>query len=106
METQAKPLINDRRWVALANSSTAMSPLIDELLTQPISPNVKVLKLPKYNTTQGNLYDHINSFKNKLPFYQDEKLYYKLFPTTFTGEAIDWYMRLVPKSIHSWLEFC
>lgn len=63
-----------------------MSPLADGLLNPPVSSSIKVPDLPHYDITQGNPYEHIINFKNKLLIYQDDKLCCKLFLTTFTGE--------------------
>lgn len=104
-ETQFKPFTSDGRWLSLVYSSCAMSWLADSLIHPLVLLITKVPELPQYDTTEGNPYDHITNLKNKLPLYEDEGLYYKLFPTTIQGEAIDWYTRLPPKSINSWLEF-
>lgn len=37
MENQAKPLTSDQRWLALVNLTSAISPLTDGLISQPIS---------------------------------------------------------------------
>lgn len=97
-ETQAKPFMTDRRWLSLVNSSNTISPLADGLLNPLISSNIKVPELPQYDTVGGN---HINNFKKKLPLYQDERLYWKLFPGTFQGEDIDWNTKLPPKCVNS-----
>lgn len=76
----------------MTTSSSSMSPLAEELVSQVLWPNIKVPEMPQYDIAQGNPYDHINKFKNKLSMYAHKILYCKLFPVTFIREAIDWYV--------------
>lgn len=86
-------------------NSSSTSPMAHSLINPLVSPNIKVPEVPQYDILDSNSYDRINNFKNKLPLYQDIRLYCKLFQATFQGKAIDCYTRLTPKSINSWLEF-
>lgn len=104
-KTQAKPFTSNMGRLSLANSSSTRSHLTDNLLHPSVLQHLKIPELQQNDIAEGNPYDHINNFNNKSPLYEDERLYYKLFPMTFQGEAIDWYTRS-PINIKSWLELC
>lgn len=55
----------------------------------------------KYDTSKGDIIRHVWEFKNTLLLHQEESLFCKLFPTTFTGKTVTWFVDLKPRSIES-----
>lgn len=81
------------------------SPFLEKLIRVTHPVGFKQLGLLKYDIEKGDLVTHLWEFKNTLLQHEYENLFRKLFPATFTGEALTWFTDLKPKFIDSWVQF-
>ena len=80
------------------------------LLNYPLSaeiiatPNYALIKIPNMNPFDGTKCpeEHILAYKNLMLLYTtNQALMCKLFPTTLSGVALNWYTSLPVRSIHT-----
>ncbi|MCH85508.1 hypothetical protein A2U01_0006354, partial [Trifolium medium] len=78
-------------------------PLSIEILNAPLPPGLeRPPKLAKYDG-QGDLDEHISVFNIQLDYLRvSGDIKCRLFSTTLTKKALDWYKALPRDSIHSW----
>ena len=50
--------------------------------------------------------EHVHHFEHVMALHRSEDaLLYKIFPTTFEGPALSWFMKLEASSIYGWYQF-
>ncbi|XP_011075625.1 uncharacterized protein LOC105160057 [Sesamum indicum] len=77
------------------------SPFCNQILTEIVPPHFRMPDLPKYDGTKDPL-EHLAAFDMVMNLYgQSSPINAKLFVTTLTGKAQEWFITLPPGSIES-----
>ncbi|KAL2248305.1 UNVERIFIED_CONTAM: Transposon Ty3-G Gag-Pol polyprotein [Sesamum indicum] len=77
------------------------SPFCNQILTETVPPNFRMPDLTKYDGTKDPL-EHLAAFDMVMNLYgQPGPINAKLFVTTLTGKAQEWFVTLPPGSIES-----
>ncbi|KAL2230318.1 uncharacterized protein LOC105172080 [Sesamum indicum] len=77
------------------------SPFCNKILTEKVNPSFRMPDLPKYDGTRDP-HEHLAAFDMVMNLYgQPSPITAKLFATTLTGKAQEWFTSLHPGSIES-----
>ncbi|KAL2236239.1 UNVERIFIED_CONTAM: hypothetical protein Sindi_0815600 [Sesamum indicum] len=78
------------------------SPFANQILIEMVNPSFRMPDLPKYNGTRDPQ-EHLAAFDMVMNLYgQSSSIVAKLFVTTLTGKAQEWFTNLPPGSIESY----
>ncbi|KAL2241045.1 UNVERIFIED_CONTAM: Retrovirus-related Pol polyprotein from transposon [Sesamum indicum] len=77
------------------------SPFCNKILIETVNPSFRMPDLPKYDGTRDPQ-EHLAAFDMVMNLYgQSSSIIAKLFVTTLTGKAQEWFTNLLPGSIES-----
>lgn len=78
--------------LSLLRKTREQSPFSEKLMRMTRPVGFKQPELPKYDTIKWDHVSYVWVFENTSLLNQDGNLFCKLFPTTFTGETVTWFV--------------
>jgi hypothetical protein len=75
------------------------SPFTDQVATFPLPERFKVIDILIYTELEDPI-EHLENFQAYMDLYKiPDEVAYRAFPLTLSGNAWDWFKKLLPKSI-------
>lgn len=86
------------------NDNERVAPFIDEIMSAPIPPHVKVPTMKYHGTSHPD--DHLLAFDSQMDLYNAfGAVRCWLFPITLQGAPAKWYRQYRENTIYSWKQF-